>query len=86
MITDITKLKKGDRVYYQPKHYARDRWENGIIKGIPGSAADPGCTWSYNCVWVVFYCDGDWGNYEDYTAALTNTKDLHIGWRWRVKF
>lgn len=47
----------------------------GIIKSIPEDNDH-----TKNCVFVVYHCDGNWGNYEDYTAALTNCDDLRLGW------
>jgi hypothetical protein len=29
---------------------------------------------------VVYHCDNDWENYQNYTSALTLTKDLDYGW------
>lgn len=69
---DITKLSVGDKVYYQPDHYKRDEWENGIIKEIREGKTDG--------VWVVYNCAGNWGRYRDYTSALTNLRDLKLGW------
>jgi hypothetical protein len=35
MINDVSKLKIGDKVCYQPAHYGGERWENGMVKEIP---------------------------------------------------
>lgn len=43
--------------------------ENGMIKKIDQSK-----------VWVVFNCGDDWKNYQNYTAALCNIRDLTPGW------
>lgn len=67
---DIAKLRVGDQVHYQPDHYPKDAWENGVVKEIRGKS-----------VFVVYNCDGNWDNYENYTAALTYLKDLKLGWR-----
>ena len=85
-MVDITKLKVGDKVYYQPEHYKNilvldntteetvtEKWENGLIKEIPD--------WSTDSVRVVYNCCGDWNNYKDYTSALTNVNDLYLGWK-----
>lgn len=73
MIQDFL-LKVGDKVHYQPEHYkAEDRWENGIVKEIFASG--------YDLARVVFNCGGDWDNYQNYTSALTNLRDLEVGWR-----
>lgn len=73
MIYDISKLRIGDKVNYQPEHYDPSQWENGIIKEIREGKLDG--------VWVVYNCNGEWDRYTDYTSALTNLTDLHIGWR-----
>ena len=70
---DISKLKVGDKVHYQPEYYGNNKCENGIVKEIPD--------FSLNEVRVVYNCDGDWDNFKDYTSALTNIKDLKLGWR-----
>lgn len=70
---EIANLRVGDKVHYQPEHYNDDEWENGIIKEIRDSKTDG--------VWVVYNCDDRWGNYMDYTSALTNLCDLKVGWR-----
>lgn len=70
---DIAKLKVGDKVHYQPEHYGDEKWENGIIKEIP--------EWSLDSIRVVYNCGGDWKNYKDYTSALTNIRDLKLGWK-----
>lgn len=67
-------LKVGDKVHYQPSYYlAEDKWQNGIVKEIP--------EFTISSVRVVFHCDGDWDNYDDYTSQLTDVKDLNMGWR-----
>lgn len=43
--------------------------DKGIIKQIDQSK-----------VWVVFNCGNDWDNYQNYTAALCNIRDLSSGW------
>lgn len=68
---DIAKLKVGDKVHYQPEHYSEDEWDNGIVKRIP----------DHRSVFVVYNCGGDWDNYDLYTAALTNGRDLKEGWK-----
>ena len=85
-MVDITKLKVGDKVYYQPEHYKNilvldntteesvtEKWENGLVKEIPD--------WSTDSVRVVYNCCGDWNNYKNYTSALTNVSDLYLGWK-----
>ena len=69
---DISKLKIGDKVHYQPEHYREDECENGMIKEIPNHTND--------AVFVVYNCAGNWDNFKDYTSALTNIEDLKLGW------
>lgn len=77
----ISDLKVGDKVCYQPEHYLENnKFENGIIKEIPGFAFDANHSY-YNSVRVVYNCRGNWDNYENYTAALTNLRDLKLGWK-----
>ena len=75
----LSDLKVGDKVHYQPQHYDGEQFENGIIKEIPGFAADSRHDF-YKCVRVVYNCAGDWDNYANYTSALTNLRDLKLGW------
>jgi len=70
---DQAKLRIGDKVYYQPSHYRDDEAENGIIKEIPNH--------TFESVRVVYNCAGNWKNFMDYTSALTNLRDLKIGWK-----
>ena len=70
---DISKLRVGDRVHYQPEHYADKEWENGRIKEIRQGTDD--------AVWVVYHCAGRWDKYTEYTSAKTNLRDLKLGWR-----
>ncbi len=70
---NIANLKVGDKVHYQPEHYDDSRWENGIIKEVP--------EFSLDSVRVVYNCAGDWKNYNNYTSALTNLRDIKLGWR-----
>jgi hypothetical protein len=66
---DISKIKIGEKVRYQPDYYRND-YENGI-KEIPNR--------TNKAVRVVYNCAGDWNNYMNYTSALTNIKDLKLG-------
>lgn len=75
----LAELRVGDKVHYQPAHYGSDNFENGIIKEIPSFAADESHA-HFNSVRVVYNCAGDWDNYENYTSALTNIRDLKLGW------
>lgn len=69
---NISKLKVGNKVCYQPSHYREDEWENGMVKEIPGH--------TNNSIRVVYNCAGDWDNFKDYTSALTSLRDLSLGW------
>ena len=67
-------LAVGCKVHYVPKHYIeKGKWENGIIKEIPDATEA--------FVRVVYNCADDWGNYMNYTSALTNLQDLRLGWK-----
>ena len=70
---DVAKLSLGDKVHYQPKHYGENEWGNGVIKEIREEKLD--------AVWVVYHCAGNWDRYSEYTSALTNLRDLKLGWR-----
>ncbi len=73
IMIDIAKLKVGDKVHYQPDHYGKDKWENGMVKEIPEHTND--------AVRVVYNCGGNWDEFENYTSALTNLRDLKLGWK-----
>ena len=70
---DIAKLKIGDKVYYQPKHFSEDEYENGLVKEIPDHTV--------LAVRVVYNCNRNWKDFKDYTSALTNIEDLYLGWK-----
>ena len=64
----------GDKVYHQPDYYKEpNKFENGIVKEILCHVADS--------LRVVYNCSEDWDNYQDYTSALTNVRDLYLGWK-----
>lgn len=70
---NISEVSVGQRVHYIPfKGCSEDQKENGIIKTIHPSYQDS--------TWVVYHCNNDWKNLQDYTAALTKLKDLKLGW------
>jgi len=71
-IANNKELKIGDEVCYQPQHHSK--YENGIVKSIP--------THTDQSVFVVYNCGGKWHNFTDYTAALTNIRDLTKGWKY----
>lgn len=66
---DIAELSIGSKVHYVPSH---GKIINGIVKEVPEHSVTE--------VRVVYNCAGDWQNYKDYTSALTNIKDLRLGW------
>lgn len=71
---DISKVKVGDKVCYQPSQYVeQDKWENGMVKEIPDH--------TNTAIRVVYNCAGDWDNFKDYTGCLTNINDLTLGWK-----
>lgn len=57
-------LNIGDKVIYLPT------LEQGIVKEIQ----------TPNLIRVVYYCNNDWKNYQNYTSILTHIKDLQYGW------
>ena len=62
-------ISVGDYVCYRTKHSAP---ENGIVKELVED--------SHELVRVVYRCDGDWDNYQNYTSALTPLSRLSLGW------
>ena len=82
-IIDVSKLKVGDKVYYQPSHFSKTDWENGMVKEIPDFTTDKTASVGYNCIRVVYNCGGDWKNFKNYTGALTNLRDLKLGWKYQ---
>jgi len=70
---NIAELRIGDKVHYQPSHFRKEEWENGMVKEIPNH--------TNTAIRVVYNCAGDWDNFKDYTSALTDLTDLKMGWR-----
>jgi len=71
---DLSKLSIGQKVCYQPSHYKENGiFENGLIKEISQHTTE--------AVRVVYNCKNDWKNYKNYTSALTNLRDLQLGWK-----
>ena len=64
-------LEKGMWVCYSPGHGDP---EIGRVKG-----------WNKKYVFVVYQCDGNWDNYENYTGCATNIRDLEKVNRFRYK-
>jgi len=69
MTVRMSHLSVGDKVNYDPGH---GHPENGIVKEIREN--------NIEAVFVVYNCAGDWKNYQKYTSALTNLRDLNKGW------
>lgn len=61
-------FKEGDKVYYTAPHGKK---ENGIIKSLTPNGEG---------AFVVYNCNNDWKNYQDYTGCSTNFRDLTPGW------
>lgn len=59
-------MKEGDFVHYNPFFGEK---QNGRIKSINNRYA-----------YVVYQCDGDWGNYQNHTSVLTPLVQLKEGW------
>lgn len=67
MAIGIQQLKQSDigrRVLYVPQH---GNSEAGRIK-----------SWNDKFIFVVYKCDEDWDNYQNYTAAGTKPEDLRF--------
>jgi len=59
-------FKVGEKVHYAANHCDP---ENGIVKEVRGDT-----------IFVVYYCNGEWHRYKDYTGCATNIRDLKEGW------
>jgi len=35
-------------------------------------------SWNEKWIFVVYYCDGKWDEYQNYTAAATEPNDLYL--------
>ncbi len=62
-------FKKGDKVCYDPKY---GKPEFGIVKSLNEYNPD--------VVFVVFHCNGNWNDYEQYTGQSVVKTDLKHGW------
>ncbi len=60
--------KPGARVYYTAPHGAT---QNGRVKSVNAELGT---------AFVVYNCNGDWDNYENYTGQSTRLADLTLGW------
>lgn len=63
-----TQIKPGDKVHYTPSHGKK---ENGIVKSLTPDGEG---------AFVVYNCNKDWDNYQNYTGCSTNFRDLKPGW------
>lgn len=61
-----TEYKIGDKVHYDPGY---KKPENGIVKSLSSGSA-----------FVVYNCDDDWDNYQEYTGSRTYFEHLKPGW------
>jgi hypothetical protein len=69
----MKKLKPGDKVYYIPfENCPPYKITDGVIKSIPDHTDKE--------VRVVFNCNQEWDNYQDYTSQLTRIDQLELGW------
>lgn len=65
-------MKQGDKVHYIPYiDCMESEMENGIIKRLAPNGQG---------AFVVYNCNGQWNNIDNYTAANTNFRDLKLGW------
>jgi hypothetical protein len=70
---DISKINIGDKVHYIPfEGCDKKQIENGMVKRVPDH--------TNISVFVVYHCNGEWDDFRNYTAALTNIADLELGW------
>ena len=64
-------FKVGDRVHFRIFKGCRpEKCENGIVKKIDNPQH----------LWVVYNCNNDWDNYQNYTAQKTSIVLLEAGW------
>jgi len=71
LTTDTITFKLKQKIHYIPFNGCDpSKHENGIIKAIQNE----------KYVFVVYHCNGDWKNIDNYTAASTRTTDLKDGW------
>ena len=74
IITDIMNIhecRKGVKVNYSPfPNCDNVIKENGIIKEVVDSTR----------VRVVYNCNGEWDNLDNYTSVLTDSSNLESGW------
>ncbi len=67
-------IQIGSTVFYTSPHNSK---ENGIVKALNESKTG---------AWVVYHCNNDWSNYQNYTGQHTNIADLTIGWHNQFKW
>lgn len=61
------RFSKGQKVTYLTEY----KREHGMIKSL----SDDG-----KAAFVVYHCNNDWEDFENYTGARTNLEDLRDGW------
>lgn len=71
------RYKVGDKVRYQPPHFEDHEYEFGVVKEVPVTPDD--------AVRVVYACNDDWDNYQNYTGCLTMIRYLIHGWEDKKK-
>lgn len=59
-------LKPGTKVTYKTDGVGK----KGIVKGVQND----------KYAFVVYHCNNNWSDYENYTAARTRIEDLEMGW------
>lgn len=75
-MVNVKELTKGSKVHYIPQHYVENgKYENGIVKSITPNGE----------VFVVYNCNGEWHNFENYIAANTNPEDLFPDWKYGIE-
>ena len=69
----ILHIKVGDKLHYAPKYILKlnKKYENGIVKELIDD----------EYIRVVFHCNEDWDNYQNYTGVVTAIRDLYQGWK-----
>lgn len=68
----ITDLAEGMQVTYIPfEGCDPSLYEHGVIKALSPKKG---------YVFVVFHCNNDWDNYDDYTSQSTSLDNLVEGW------
>jgi hypothetical protein len=69
----IKKMKKGDKVTYNT---GNDKFSHGIVKSVNKTLST---------AFVVYNCNADWSDFEDFTGISTPIKYLKLGWEMSFK-